>query len=101
MEELPLTKLKEELDARDYEVTMERRELSQRQTRFDQLSNKLKINNLDLQNKLDEKSRELENTEIELQEQKKKNRELNALLLEQSQRPEGTRRVYLQGRCWN
>jgi hypothetical protein len=108
VEKLPLTKLKEELDERDYEVKMERRELSQRQTRFDQLSNKLNINNLDLQNKLDEISRELENTEIELQEEKnklqeekKKNRELNALLLEQSQRPDVTRRVYLQGRCWN
>ncbi len=51
--------------------------------------------------KLDEISRELENTNIELQEEKKKNRELNALLLEQNQRPDTTRRVYLQCRCWN
>jgi hypothetical protein len=143
VEKLPLTKLKKELDERDDDVEMERMELSQSQTRFDQKSNKLKITNLELQKNLDKRddelrklkeklderdddvqrerrelsrmmktldetskeleimSVELQKTKIELQEEKKKNQELNTLLLEQNQRPEVTRRVYLQGRCWN
>ncbi len=143
VEKLPLTKLKKELDERDDDVERERIELSQSQTRFDQKSNKLKIDNLELQKKLDkrddelgklkaklddlddelqrdrmtslrmmktldETSKELEimsvklqKTNIELEEEKKKNRDLNALLLEQSQRPDDKRRVFLQGRCWN
>ncbi len=67
MEKLPLTKLKKELDERDNEVKMERRELSQSQTRFDQLSNKLKINNLDLQNKLRKLKEKLDERDNDVQ----------------------------------
>jgi hypothetical protein len=85
-----LRELKENLDERDNEVQIERRELSRNILQLEEISNELNVVNLELQK-----------TNIELQEEKKKNQELQALLLEQNQRPDATRRVYLQGRCWN
>jgi hypothetical protein len=81
-----LRKLKEKLDERDDDVQRERRELSRNILKVDEISWELEIINLELQN-----------TNIELQEEKKKNQELNALLLKQSQRPDATRRAHLQG----
>ncbi len=83
-------KLKEKLDEQDDDVQRERRAASRMMKTLDETSRELEIMSVELQK-----------TNIELQEEKKKNRELNALLLEQSQRPDATRRVYLQGRCWN
>jgi hypothetical protein len=85
-----LRELKENLDERDNEVQIERRELSRNILKLEEISNELNVANLELQK-----------TNIDLQEEKKKNQELQALLLEQNQRPDVTRRVYLQGRCWN
>jgi hypothetical protein len=82
--------LKEKLDELDDDVQRERSASSRMMKTLDETSRELEIVSVQLQK-----------TNIELQEEKKKNRELNALLLEQSERPDDTRRVYLQGRCWN